>query len=433
MGMRGDNKNHGRGLGRRPVLKALGAGGALGVAAQSASARQGQVTIEYVDVAGTRSKETFQPVLDQLNREYDADVRMKFTEIPYENMRKQLLTRVGGGNAPDVAAIDQIWLGAFIQSGKLMALNDITGQMGFDDYIDAFAQPVRQNGNVYGVPVTTDVRGMYWNKQLVEEAGMDPESPPQTWQELYEAAAAVHNPPQTYGMTHFVNGGRWTVDLFSAGGRILSEDGTEPMFQQQPGVKAAGFVDALYNEKDISPPQPIYQNGSQMAREFLQGQYGFNLVEGSWLDFFWSNLGNDPANMPDQFGFAPTPHPSDGQTATMSGGFTWAGFNTSSNPDVVKDFLRIAGGKEFKRQLAASEGDIPTRQSLQDVPEIWNQILYADTIKSMLQNTHTRPINNWSVVASQLDPALQRVAFDRAEPDAALQSAAQKVRNEIGN
>jgi len=431
--MRGENARHEPSLGRRPVLKALGGASAVGLTARTVSARQGeQITLEYVDVAGTRSAETFQPVLDQLNEEYDAEIRLEFNEIPFENMLQQLLTRVGGGNAPDVAALDQVWLGNFVGGGNLLSLNEVADEIEFDDYIDAFAEPVQQDGNVFALPITTDVRGMYWNRGLFEEAGLDPESPPETWEELFDTAEQLHDPPETFGLTHFVNGGRWTVDLFSAGGEVLSEDATEPRFQEEPGVRAAGFIDTLHNERDVSPPEPIFQNGAQMAREFLQGQHAINVVEGSWLDFFWQNLDNDPAEMPEQFGFAPTPHPADGQTATMSGGFTWAAFESTDNPEVARDFLRIAGGREFKRQLAAAEGDIPTRESLQDVDEIWDQILYADTIRSMLQNTNTRPISNWSVVASSLDPALQRVAFDRAEPEEALQSAAEEVRNEIG-
>jgi multiple sugar transport system substrate-binding protein len=290
----------------------------------------------------------------------------------------------------------------------------------------------RFDGTLRAVPTTTDVRGMYWNRAAFEDAALDPESPPVTWSELLDVAETLHDPPERYGATYFVVGGRWTVNLFAAGGQVLSEDGTEPRFHEEPGVRAARFVDEVYNGQSVGPPDPPYQDGAAVAREFLRGQYGITVVEGSWLDYFWRNLESDEAAMPEQFGFAATPHPSDGRQTTMSGGHMWAGFAETDYPDVVRDFLRIAGSREFKRHLSLETGQIPTRKSLQDDDEVWDNVLYGDVVRDLLADTALRPVRNWSVVAEELDPALQRVAFDDADPEPALEEAAAAVRSEIG-
>lgn len=390
------------------------------------------VTIEYVEVAGARSRETFQPVVEALNERFDRSVELAFTEIPYSNMKSQLQTRVGGGNAPDVAAIDQIWLGPFVDSGRLLDLDPVAADLDLDDYLDPFVDVATSDGTLYAIPTTTDVRGMYWNRDAFEEAGLDPESPPETWSELLDAAEALHDPPDRYGATYFVTGGRWTVSLFAGGGRVLSEDGTEPRFQEQPGVEAARFVDEIFNGRGVGPPTPPYQDGAAVAREFLQGHYGMTVVEGSWLDYFWRNLGNSDEELVESVGFAPTPRPADGRRATMSGGHMWAGFSDTDHPDVVRAFLRIAGGREFKRHLAVESGQIPTRESLQDDEAVWSNVLYGDVVRDLLADTTLRPIRNWSVVAAELDPALQRVAFDEADPRTALDEAAAAVQSEIG-
>lgn len=402
-----------------------------GTPTRTSNPSNGTITLEYVDVAGARSKEVFQPVVDELNDLYSTDIRLEFTEIPYENMKRQLLTRLGGGNAPDIAAIDQIWLGAFIDSGTLLPLSGVADDIEFGDYLDAFASSVQQDGIVYGLPITTDVRGMYWNKNHFEQVGLDPEQPPRTWSGVLDAAAQIHDPPNTYGSTYFVVAGRWSVNLFAAGGRFFDADETEPRFDDPSGVRAASFIDDVYNGSKVGPPDPVYQNGAQMAREFLNGQFAINIVEGSWLDFFWRNLGRTNDEMVDQFGFATTPAPDGDVPKTMSGGFTWAGFSSTEHPDIVEDFLRIAGGKEFKRHLAIETRDIPTRASLLDDRDIWDRILYGETIKGMLSDTETRPIRHWPVIEERLNSALQRVAFDRAEPEDALSEAADHVRREL--
>lgn len=431
-------------VGRRPFLQSVGvtAGAISGLAGCSSATgpggsvtgttRNAEAVIELVDVAGSRSRSHYQRAAEQVSEATGRSVSLKFTEVPYGSMRQQLLTRVGGGDPPDVAAIDQIWLGQFVDQGALLPLDGVAGDVDYDDFLDAFADPGRQGGHVYAIPISTDVRGMYWNKDAFERAGVDPETAPSTMSECFDVAERLHDPPRTYGAVQFVNAGRYTVELFAAGGRVLGPDNREPRFHEPPGVEAAGYLDELYNEKAVGPPDPPYSNGARVAREFLKGTYAMTLVEGSWLDYFWRNLGGTNEEMVEQFGFAPTPVPDGGTTATMSGGFTWAAFEGTEYPELVREFLRVAGSREFQRYLSMETGDIPTRESLMDEAAIWEDVLYSETIKSLLRRTHTRPIENWSVVAEALSPALQRVAFDRADPGPALRRAADEVRGKLG-
>lgn len=428
-----NTRRRGRPGDRRTFLRTVaGAGAFAGLAGCLGGAPGGQhVTIEYVDVAGVRSAEIFEPAVEAVAEATGRRVELDFSEVPYGDMKQTLLTRLGGGNAPDVAAIDQIWLGEFVDGGSLMAIDEVADAVDFDDFIDAFADPVRSGGHVYGTPTTTDVRGMYWDKRQFESTGLDPEAPPETWAELLDVAETLHDPPETYGAAYMAIPGRWTVNLFAAGGTVLGPDG-EPRFQERPGVSAATLVDDLYNEPGVSSPSPVYSNGARLARQFLDGQYAIDVVEGSWLDYFWRNGGGTNEEMVERFGFAPTPHPAGGEPATMSGGHVLAGFEGTDHPDVVREFLRVVAGREFQRHLATASGSIPTRASLVEVDEVWEGILYADTVREMLSFTHTRPVRHWSTAADALERALQEVAFDRADPEPALSDAAERVRSATG-
>jgi len=397
---------------------------------QTDTASGGTFTLEYVDVDGDRTAEHFQPVIDELNSEYDTQISLNFREIPYDNMKQQLLTRVGAGDEPDVAAIDQIWLGEFYQSGKLMTFNDVQDQVNFDDYFAGFQDAIVQDDDFVAFPITTDVRGMYWHKSAFEDAGLDPDSPPETWSAFYEAATQLHNPPGTYGTGLIVAAGIYSVPLFGAGGQFLSDDGSAPAFQEEPGVQAATVIDDIHNNEEIGPPEPV-TGGSGFPQEFLNGQYATTPVYGSWMDFFGRNEGFSNEELLNQFGFGLTPHLEGSEPATMNGGFGWAAFGTTEQPEIVKDFMIRVSDKEFNRKIARETGRIPTRQSLLDADEVWENILWEEEIKGMLEYGSTRPVNNWSVVSEELTPALQAVAFDRQEPQEALQQAADAVSSQL--
>lgn len=419
---------------RRTFLETVGASGLAALAGclgfSNGPSNSSGFTLEYVDVDGDRKEEHFKPVIDELNSQYDTKIKLNFRELPYNNMKKQLLTRVGGGNPPDVAAIDQIWLGSFYQSGKLMTFNDLEDEINFSEYFAGFQDAVKQDGDIVGFPITTDVRGQYWNKEIFEKAGLDPSTGPKTWSDLYEMGKTVHNPPKTYGVGFIVASGIFSVPLFSAGGSFLSEDGTSPTFQKRPGVQAATFVDEIYNNQSIGAQEPIYGDHN-MGREFLKGNFAMTPVFGSWLDYFGRQQGMSNEEIQRKFGFSVSPHPSDGSPATMNGGFAWAAFKSTDRSDIVKDFIKHVSGKEFNRTIATKTGRIPTRKSLLDADDVWSNILWSDTIKEMLKNGHTRPVNNWAAVSEVLDPALQRVAYNKAQPKQALGKAADKLKSNL--
>lgn len=390
--------------------------------------RADAVDLEVVDVSGPRSREQFEPLVERTAERLGVEVELTYSEIPYADVKRSLTTRAAGGDPPDVAAIDQIWLGEFADSGSLLPLATVEARLDLDAFLDPLADAARVGGVPYGVPTTTDVRGCYWNRAMFADAGFDPDSGPTTWAEFLEMARTLHDPPARYGAAYLVNGGRWSVTLFGAGGSVL--DGTTPRFHEAPGVRAGEFLDAVYNDVAVSSPEPTYRNGAHLARSFLQGTYAMTVVEGSWLDYYWRNLDED-GSMVDRFGFGPTPHPADGAPATMSGGHLLAGFDATDHPEFVREFLAGAAAEEFNRRLAVGAGKLPTHAALLDHPDVWDAIEYPDAVRSLLDVARTRPARHWSVVADELDPALQSIAYDREPAERALADAAGAVRRRL--
>lgn len=97
----------------------------LGTALLSASpVLAQQVTLQFWDNQQTESglSDVQKAAVERFMTE-NPDIRIEVTTVPYPEYQQRLLTAVQGGNAPDIATLDQIWVGAFAKAG---AVSDLT-------------------------------------------------------------------------------------------------------------------------------------------------------------------------------------------------------------------------------------------------------------------------------------------------------------------
>ncbi|CAN0604765.1 unnamed protein product, partial [Ectocarpus sp. 12 AP-2014] len=127
---------------------------------------------------------------------------------------------------PDIIAIDNPDHAAFAARGAFLDLTDLAAasdQIDMDNYFPGPRSSLTWDDGVYGIPRASNTIALYYNKDLFEAAGLDPDTPPSTWDELYEAATALTDPDNdVYGIA------------FSA---KASEEGT---FQFLPWLQMTG-------------------------------------------------------------------------------------------------------------------------------------------------------------------------------------------------
>ncbi len=130
--------------------------------------------------------------VDRLCKRFDdaqpyIDVNCLVTEIG--NNPEKLVTAVAGGNPPDGVTLSGDLVMGFVTREMLLPLDDLIDASEVitrDNYADAMWEPLLSEGKTYGIPALEDAPrcGLGWNKTLFEKAGMDPEKPPTTLEEL---------------------------------------------------------------------------------------------------------------------------------------------------------------------------------------------------------------------------------------------------------
>jgi multiple sugar transport system substrate-binding protein len=169
----------------------------------------------------------------------------------------KVLAGLTGSEPPDVLVLGS---GDLVKSwereGLVTQLDDLVTQNAID-VNDIYPAPLSQckdhKGHLICLPWGTDVPALFWNKDLFEEAGLDPEKPPKTMEELAEFADKLVKKDDTGKLTQvgFIPDFSWThTDLYVSmlGGDRYSSDGTQLTVNQQPMIDALKWQQQFYSK-----------------------------------------------------------------------------------------------------------------------------------------------------------------------------------------
>lgn len=272
--------------------------------------------------------DTRAPVMEDLGRQFEAEfgVPVKVTELGFGDIRSQLAVAGPAGEGPDIIVGAHDWLGELIVNGLIepIDLGDLAGD--FEQVtLDAFTW----GDQLYGVPIAFESIGLIYNKALVP-------TPPATWDELLDMAAALTDREQGYyGFLMQMPDPYHTFPLFSATGGYVF--GTNPDGTLNPldvGLNNEGSVRGLevFDHLIESGLLPVGTDYNTMTSLFNQGRVGM-IISGPWA------LG-DAAAAGIDFGFTRIPTIDGGQPAPFVGvqGFMVSAF--SENKILAEVFLK---------------------------------------------------------------------------------------------
>ncbi|MCD4812067.1 sugar ABC transporter substrate-binding protein [bacterium] len=246
--------------------------------------------------------------------------RIKINGIEREFSPQEFVTVMAGGKGPDVM---QVWVGALpilARQGFIAPMDTYIEDWDQKEYIPEIVwDPAKVDNKIYGVPRDTYFTVLFYRKDLFARAGLDPEEPPRTWDELIEYAKVLTDPsvgqygfglpPTTWNFMDFVwqNGGTM-IRKNNRGHMEASLSSTEI-------VQVLRFWRALKNDYKVLPPNalPTHENIAQM---FALGKIGMMMGVANELPSLINKYGLDFSNA----GIAPLPAGPDGLRASHAGG-----------------------------------------------------------------------------------------------------------------
>lgn len=401
----------------KTLMLATAAAGALLV---SGVANAQDITLQFWDNQQTESglSQFQQEAVDRFMAE-NPDIAINVTTIPYPEYQQRLLTAVQGGNAPDIATLDQIWVAAFAEAGAVADLTDHAAASGLtrDQFFPGAWDSAAYNDGLYGIPFNVDVwQFSFYNQDLLDAAGIDPASIT-TFEGLRAAAEALTDRDAgTFGVGLFGHRGEDTVVvvnsfIFSNGGAVLNADGSCAL-NEPAAVEAMAYLQDL---AQFAPAGILNASSGSMRELFLNGSLAIE---------FWPALEQPTLQASDiNWGFVNGTAP-EGMTAVGTfGGWNLAVFESSDHQEAAWRFIEFMVREDVNGDVVDL---IPANVAAAEAFLAENRV-GPDAIMEHLGNANPRPLSARYLEVADIQMTLYQDVFSGADVQAAADEACEDI------
>jgi len=369
-------------------------------ASAPAAPAEAATVIEAWSRATGLGQESMKGILDIYNEKNTMGTQVEFVFIPQtqgSQADEKLLTAIAGGTPPAMHYADRFTVPQFAQQGFFTEITEYANGAGVkeeDYYPFAWAETVYKGG-IYALSFDTDTRGLWYNKDIMAEAGLDPEKPPTTLDELREVTAALTirdgNGRITQHGFNPIYDQAWLYTWgFGFGGEFQDPDTRRITFANPKNIEAMTFVKSFIDEigiEDIDAMLAACAGGAcNDANDYFWTGQSAMTCSGNW------KVAQSHRYKPDtNYGVVPMPGP-DGPApfASWAGGWSWA--VPSGVEDVARAFdaVNYMCGPEGQLKYNKDTTHIPTNVAASQDPFFREDPLHA-VFMDLLPVSHTRP------------------------------------------
>lgn len=229
--------------------------------------------------------------IQELFDKYTAESGIK-VEVTAPIDDDKVLPALTGSNPPDILVLSGGDAAkSFYKEGLVLELSESikTGNIDMTDMYEAPLSQCRQGDKIVCLPWGTDAYALFWNKDLFEAAGLDPEKPPSTMEELVEYAEklTIVGADGSLEQVGFIPNHSWShTDLYARnfGGFWYSDDGTALTANSQAMIDALTWQQQFYTKYGVDNLQAFasgFGEYSSPDAPFYAGKVAM-MVEGEW-------------------------------------------------------------------------------------------------------------------------------------------------------
>ena len=376
--------------------------------ADSGSASGGQVTVEMWDyLSGETANDSINAAIAEFEKA-NPDIKVKRTTFAFADLSKSILQGSVGGQVPDVAVVDVVDNQNFASLGMLKDLSN--DGINKSDFFEGPWSSVVYEGKTYGIPLNSNNLALYYNKQMLKDAGVEV---PTDWASLKEVAkkttkgdvkgiaiSAVKSESATFQVLPFV----WQT------GGDLKDYATS-------GATALAYLRGLIDDGSMSEAVTNYTQ-EDARTQFITGKSAM-MINGPWE---LATLTKDA-----QFDWDVAPLPKDKRAATSMGGENVVVMNGAKQSDAAVKLAKYLTSAEGAKIYCDGSGQLSSRPDLKGKLKLSNDAKLK-VFESQLADAHARAYGkDYPKISEAIQLSMQEALTGASTPEAAAKKAADSI------
>lgn len=391
---------------------------ALLLAAPSRAARE----VVFWYGASVEERKAIEKMIGDFNRAHP-DIQVRGMLMPMQQIQQKLLLSVAGGVPPDVVRFYTELGGELMAREGLEPLDDLARRDGVDMaafYPVAVTQNT-YNGRLYGMPWVVSPKCLLYNRRLFREAGLDPNRPPRTWEELEAAAIRLTKKDSNGNIVQlgYADVYEFRTFLWQSGGELLTPDKRHPAFQGETGVRTLRFW------RDF---QDRVAGGREAMNAFAQ-QFSGAATDPFGMERLAMRLDN-PFRLPDleryfpRLDYAATTIPTSDLRVNEVVGNSLVIPRGSRQRDAAWEFVKFATTREQLVAVGARSARLPARIDAANDPVFLDHPILGAFVRELPYGRSLPLVPGYMEMAEALVRQIELTLRHKVEPGAALQRAA---------
>jgi len=376
---------------------------------------------EITFVAAQYSNETgpfLQKVVEDFEKE-NSDIKVNLQIVGWDVLEQKVNTMVSTNQTPDILNLNHY--AAYAGDDLLLPLDEVISPELKAKFYESFYQAGELDGTAYGLPLLASIRGLYYNKELFEQAGIS--EPPKTWEELRETAKTIKEKTGVDGfgvpMTTFEGQAYFSYFIWGNGGD-WKRDG-KWVLNSPENVEGLQFLADLVQKDKVTNPQPTAINRDELQKVFGAGKVGMMIT----ANFLPTILKKDAPNL--QYGVAPIPINEGKEPFNLGVEDFLMVFKSTKHPDAVGKFLDFLYDDQRYEEFMKTEGMLPATKAAGE--SMSNQDPLTAQFISQLPIAKFYPLTDPKFTEMRLETikAVQEALLGQKTPQEALDQLQQKA------
>lgn len=387
------------------------------------------VELSFLTWGNQAHLDLYQKLIDKFTQTHP-NIKVKLESVPFPDYQQKVTVLAAGQELPDIGWVSERMVPQFMANGILEDVTDLNSDANFkmDDFIPSTLALFQKDEKLYGIPFSTPPSVMFYNKDLIEKAGL--KSPNDlakegkwTWEEFEKTAKAITSgtgASKIYGANFFRDWKTWILlssYSWSNGSGPFNKEMTQFTWNDQYGTETLSMLQRMMFTDGSHP-----KAGEQVS--FESGKIGMFFDVYSYVskartikDFKWD--------------IAPMPSGSRG-SAPMLGQAGYSIFKGTKHLQETKEFLKFIASEEGVQATSAYfvpprtsvlNSDLFLKQPDNPDPAHIKQAVIDEMPKAHFQPGHVE----WQKIDNTILAGFDQLFGQTAQPQDIMKSLEEKI------